>query len=94
MDPTYTWGYMTLIIAGKFVNITADTYPGIPGSAGYARAAERKFANVARVLGVTAEGQELKYSIKHLAAVEDMSALMGKMVSMGKLAVSNVAAQG
>lgn len=92
-DPGYTWGYMTFELDGKAVNITADTYPGLPGSPGYARAVDTKFGNVVRSMGVENQAIAVKERIDHLADVEDMASLLEEMIAVGKLGVANVLAR-
>ncbi|KAK5165089.1 uncharacterized protein LTR77_009186 [Saxophila tyrrhenica] len=75
-DPGYMWGYMTFNLNGETVNITADTYPGIPGALCFDKAVERKFANVAKELGVGDEVQDVRDKILGLKDVEDMSLLL------------------
>ncbi|KIX95942.1 uncharacterized protein Z520_08197 [Fonsecaea multimorphosa CBS 102226] len=82
-------GYMTFELNGQAINITADQYPGLPGSPGYAQAAKNKFVSVVQGLGVSAQGASVEKTIADVANMTDVALLLEEMVQVGSTAAAN-----
>lgn len=91
-DPDFLWGYLTLELHQKAVNILFDGFPGLPTSAPVLlQAVENKLANIVDAFGVQADA--VKDMILDVRSLCDVSVLFDEMVRVGKLATAKFEAK-
>ncbi len=91
-DPDFLWGYLTLELHQKAVNILFDGFPRLPTSAPVLlQAVENKLANIVDAFGVQADA--VKDMILDVRSLCDVSVLFDEMVRVGKLATAKFEAK-
>ena len=85
-DPNFVGGFLAMNVGGQNVNITADEYPGIPGSIGFVNAVEDKYEQIIKALDISLQGAALRAKIASVGALGDVKELLSDLVSAGSAA--------
>ncbi|KAK4504589.1 hypothetical protein PRZ48_005505 [Zasmidium cellare] len=83
-------GKITICCGGEDINIDAGVYPGLPGSAGYARSVIDKFERVTSSLDIIRQITALRSMAEDVANLKDLSEFVDLLVEAGTRAHGNI----